>query len=84
MIEATIRSFSGTSRGLAHERLNRVAQHVAAAHRADADVSINPGVPVTVCDECAVDLVGRVAGELFGEAAWRKFALPVMGAEDFA
>jgi hippurate hydrolase len=84
IIEGTIRSFSERSRALAHEGIARVAPNIAAAHRATAEVVIDPGFPVTVCDGRAVDLTERVAVELFGEAAWHRLPAPVMGAEDFA
>ncbi|HSV04271.1 MAG TPA: M20 family metallopeptidase [Phenylobacterium sp.] len=83
-IEGTIRSFSEHSRKLAHEGLQRLAQHIAAAHKAEAELKLFPGFPVTVSDARAVDLAARVAQELYGEAAWRTMPTPVMGAEDFA
>ena len=84
VIEGTIRSFSERSRELAHTGLDRLATNIARAHRAEADVSLFPGFPVTVCDGRAVDLAGRVAGKLFGDGAFRNLPAPVMGAEDFA
>jgi amidohydrolase len=84
VIEGTIRSFSERSRERAHEGLRRLAPHIAQAHRAEAEVEVFPGFPVTVCDNRAVELAEQVAGELFGEAAWRTMPVPVMGAEDFA
>jgi hippurate hydrolase len=84
ILEGTIRSFSEHSRTLAHEGLARVAENIARAHRAEAEVSLFPGFPVTVCDPRAVDLAEKVAQETFGAAAWRRLPEPVMGAEDFA
>lgn len=84
VIEGTIRSFSESSRRLAHEGLNRVAPNIAAAHRAQAEVEIVPGFPVTVCDGRATALASRLAEDLFGEPSWRTMPTPVMGAEDFA
>ncbi|HEY9219886.1 MAG TPA: M20 family metallopeptidase [Phenylobacterium sp.] len=83
-IEGTIRSFSERTRQLAHEGVQRVAPNIAAAHKANAEVQVIPGFPVTVCDGRAVELAERVAGELFGERAWRTMPTPAMGAEDFA
>ncbi|WP_297694998.1 M20 family metallopeptidase [Phenylobacterium sp.] len=83
-IEGTIRSFSEHSRKLAHDGLQRLARHIAAAHRAEAELKLFPGFPVTVSDARAVDLAERVAQDLYGEAAWRTMPAPVMGAEDFA
>jgi hippurate hydrolase len=84
VIEGTIRSFSEHARELAHEGLRRLSVHIPAAHRAEADIDIVKGFPVTVSDERAVALAGRVAADLYGEPAWRPMPAPVMGAEDFA
>ena len=83
-IEGTIRSFSEHSRKLAHEGLQRVIPNIAAAHMAEAKLTIIPGFPVTVNDQRAASLAQSVAEELFGEAAWRTMPHPMMGAEDFA
>ena len=84
VIEGTIRSFSEHARELAHEGLRRLSLHVPAAHRAEAEIDIVRGFPVTVSDERAVALAERVASDLYGEPAWRTMPAPVMGAEDFA
>lgn len=83
-LEGTIRSFSQTSRTLAHEGVHRVAASVAAAHQASASVEIIPGFPVTVCDERAVALARTTAQRVFGEVGWHGVPTPVMGAEDFS
>lgn len=83
-LEGTIRSFSETSRRLAHEGVSRVAQNIAAAHGASARVEITPGFPVTLCDSRAVALAKETAQHLFGEADWQSLPHPVMGAEDFS
>jgi hippurate hydrolase len=84
VIEGTIRSFSESSRALAHEGVQRVATNIAAAHMAEAAVEITPGFPVTVCDDRAVALAKRTAQALFGDEGWLPVPSPVMGAEDFA
>jgi hippurate hydrolase len=83
-LEGTIRSFSEVSRQLAHEGLHRVAENIAAAHGASAEVEIVAGFPVTLCDGRAVALAKDAAQHLYGEAAWQMLANPVMGAEDFS
>jgi len=83
-MEGTIRSFSETSRRLAHEGVRRVASGIAAAHNAAASVEIIPGFPVTVCDERAVALAKATAQRVFGESGWHTVPTPVMGAEDFS
>jgi hippurate hydrolase len=83
-LEGTIRSFSAASRALAHEGVDRIATHIAAAHNATVSVEIIPGFPVTICDADAVTLARQTARNLFGEAAWLPMPSPIMGAEDFS
>lgn len=83
-LEGTIRSFSESSRALAHEGLRRIAANIAAAHDAQAELDIIPGFPVTVCDGKAVALAKRTVERLFGSASWLTTPAPVMGAEDFS
>jgi hippurate hydrolase len=80
----TIRTLSETTRALVHEGIENVAYNIAAAHGAEAEVEIEPGFPVTVCDARVVDLAERVATRLFGQAGWKRMVNPLMGAEDFA
>jgi len=83
-LEGTIRSFSQSSRALAHEGVHQIATHVATAHNAKASVEIIPGFPVTICDDDAVTLAKLTVQRLFGEAAWLSMPSPIMGAEDFS
>ncbi|HTT82265.1 MAG TPA: M20 family metallopeptidase [Rhizomicrobium sp.] len=83
-LEGTIRSFSESSRRLAHEGVHRVAKNVAMAHGAAAEAEIIPGFPVTLCDGRAVALAKQTAENMFGEFGWQTLANPVMGAEDFS
>ncbi len=70
------------TRTLAHEGIRRVAENIAAAHGAVAEVEIEHGFPVTV-DGGSTALAERVARTLFGEDAWVTMSHP-MGAEDFS
>ncbi|MDE2464125.1 MAG: amidohydrolase [Alphaproteobacteria bacterium] len=83
-LEGTIRSFSKGSRAQAHEGLTRLVRHIAAAHLCEAELEIEPGFPVTICDERAFRLGRKVATELFGESGWMTMPAPIMGAEDFS
>jgi hippurate hydrolase len=80
----TIRSFSESSRAIAHEGLHRVVTNIAAAHKCEATVTIEQGFPVTVCDARAVTLAQRTAKATFGDDGWMTMLNPVMGAEDFS
>jgi len=83
-LEGTIRSFSESSRAIAHEGLERVVHNIAAAHKCDATVDIEQGFPVTLCNVDAVNLARATAQSLFGEAGWLTLPAPIMGAEDFS
>jgi hippurate hydrolase len=80
----TMRTLSEHSRRLVHEGVHRVAESIAAAHGARAEVEIEHGFPVTVCDGRVVDLAQRTATHLFGDHAWMTMKHPMMGAEDFS
>ncbi len=80
----TLRTLSEHSRTKAQDGIRRVAEHVALAHGLRAEVEIERGFPVTVCDGRVTDLAARTAHALYGEDAWVTMAHPMMGAEDFA
>jgi amidohydrolase len=80
----TLRTLSEHTRQIAHEGIRRVAENIAAAHGAKAEVEIEYGFPVTVCDGRVVELAERTAKALFGESGWVTMAHPMMGAEDFS
>lgn len=80
----TLRTLSERTRETAHTGIRRVAEHVAAAHGAEAQVEIDRGFPVTVCDSRVSDLAARTARALFGEQGWMSMPHPMMGAEDFS
>ncbi|PZN94322.1 MAG: amidohydrolase [Alphaproteobacteria bacterium] len=80
----TIRTLSARTRASVAAGLERLATGIAAAHGATAQVRIEQGFPVTMCDARAVALGQRVIEESFGTDSWRTMASPVMGGEDFA
>ena len=80
----TIRTLSERTRATVHEGVRRLAEHIAAAHGARAEVEIEQGFPVTVCDGRITELAARTARALFGEEGWVTMTNPLMGAEDFS
>lgn len=80
----TIRTLSPRQREAVANELKRLGPGIAAAHGASADVRIEQGFPVTICDSRAVTFGQAVIEDLFGHAAWRTLETPIMGAEDFA
>jgi len=80
----TIRSLSEESREAVHAGTTRIAENIARAHECQAEVKIERGFPVTVCDARAVGVAERAIGSLFGADAWTTMTAPIMGAEDFS
>jgi hippurate hydrolase len=80
----TLRTFSEHTRQTAHDCIKRVAENIAAAHGARAEVEIDQGFPVTVNDPRISDLARRTATALYGAEAWVDMKHPMMGAEDFS
>jgi hippurate hydrolase len=80
----TIRTLSPENRAAVHAGLRTLAEGIAAAHGAAANVEIEFGFPVTRCDPRAVALGRQVVRELYGEQSWHPLPAPVMGAEDFS
>jgi amidohydrolase len=80
----TIRTLSPRQRAHVAEELHRLAPGIAAAHGCSAEVHIEPGFPVTLCDARAVLFGQRVVEDVFGAESWITLDTPIMGAEDFA
>ncbi|MFN3433851.1 MAG: M20 family metallopeptidase [Sphingomonas sp.] len=78
----TLRTLSEATRSTMHAAIARVAEHVAIAHGATAEVTIDSGYPVTVNDPRGATLIEGVAGSL-GQA-FAAMPQPMMGAEDFS
>jgi amidohydrolase len=83
-IKGTMRSLSRDHRERLADSVRLLAVGIAGAHGLTAEVNIEEGFPVTICDARAVDFGEATARSLFGEAAFLRLADPIMGAEDFA
>ena len=80
----TIRTLSPRRRAMVAEELQRLAPGIAAAHGCEAQVHIEQGFPVTLCDDRAVRFGQQVVETTFGAESWITLEAPIMGAEDFA
>jgi hippurate hydrolase len=80
----TLRTLSERGRIAAQQGIRTVAENIAAAHGATAEVEIEQGFPVTINDGRVVSLAERTAKTLFGDEGWITMAHPLMGAEDFS
>ena len=86
----TLRTLSEATRRKLRDAFTRIVEHIAAAHGATGSATIEPGYPVTLCDDRATALMRACADELAlagvdGEGGgWTTMPAPMMGAEDFA
>lgn len=82
-IEGTVRSVSERTRALVLENIRRLAEGIASAHGATAELEFPGGYPVTVNDDgfaaFAADVCRKVVSDSFVP-----MPSPAMGAEDFS
>ncbi len=83
MVNGTLRTLRAETRGKGRERIKAIAEQVAAAFGARANVELVEGYPVTLNEQCATDRFRAVAKQAFGENLLGDCA-PVMGGEDFS
>lgn len=83
-MDATLRTFSATTREQAHVEIERVVQGIASAHGLAAEVLIGKGYPTTVNDEGEFEFVRGTVTELFGQERWADMPFPEAGAEDMS
>jgi amidohydrolase len=83
-ILGTIRAVSERTRQSIHDGIRRVAENIAAAHDATAEVHIELGYPVTVNNPDAAHFTLDIARDLLGADQVREQPTPAMGAEDFS
>ena len=80
----TMRSVSERTRLSVMDDLERLAQGIASAHGATAEVDLIHGYPVTVNDDDAARFAIDTAATLFGAGRAVEIPTPVMGAEDWS
>jgi len=80
----TIRTVSEESRAEVRAGVRRVAEGIAAAHGATADVDLEAGYPVTINDPAFTAFVMDTARSLIGDERVAELPAPIMGAEDFS
>jgi hippurate hydrolase len=80
----TIRTVSARTRAQVLDGVRRVAEGIASAHGATAEVELIEGYPVTVNDESFANFALDVARTLVGPERVRVMPTPVMGSEDFS
>ncbi len=83
-LEATLRTFSATSRATAAAAVQRVAEGVAAAHGLTATVTVGEGYPATVNDDREYAVGVQAVVDLFGADRYSVRDNPEMGSEDMS
>jgi len=83
-MQGTMRTLSESTREQMRANVRQVADGIAAAHGAIAEVEIEPGYPVTVNDADFADRVTQLARDLIGPDDVAEMESPIMGAEDFS
>lgn len=84
VLEGTTRAVSYEQQAAIRRQLQQVVDGVCAAHGAAADVVLEPGYPVTMCDPAFTELARQEAVAVVGEGAVGLMPAPIMGAEDFS
>jgi hippurate hydrolase len=80
----TIRAVSEKTRRKVWDNLRRLADGIAAAYGATADVVVTEGYPVTVNDDAWATTSLEVANGIIGDGKSLRMPTPIMGAEDFS
>lgn len=83
LLEGTIRSLTPQERRRLPLQIKRIAQAVAKAHRARAEVFIEDGHPALYNDAHATALVQQAALKVLGSKGMTLFNRPLMSGEDF-
>lgn len=83
-MQGTMRTLSESTREAMRANVRQVAEGIAAAHGASAEVEMEPGYPVTVNDAGFADHVTGLARDLIGPDDVAEMEAPIMGAEDFS
>lgn len=83
-LAATLRTFTPENLATARANIERVAQGVAAAHGATAEVTFTETYPATINDEEEYALAVAAVTDLFGAERYSERPLPEMGSEDMS
>jgi hippurate hydrolase len=84
VMRGTTRAFRPEVRNALEPAIRRIAEGIAAAHNATANVWYERGYPPTVNTEKESEIAARTAIDVVGDANVDRDPTPTMGAEDFA
>jgi amidohydrolase len=83
VLRGTVRTFTIELLDLIESRMGQLTQHIAAAHRIEAQFEFVRNYPPTINHSAAVETVKQTAYQLWGKQSVHAFE-PTMGAEDFS
>ena len=84
VLGGTIRTLTPESRESSQARLRQIAEGIAAAHGAEASVTVFTGYPVTINHPGQTEAALGVASEIVGTPYVEPATTPTMGGEDFS
>ncbi|MDB5410294.1 MAG: putative hydrolase [Rhodospirillales bacterium] len=84
LLRGTARAFQPAVRDILEQRIQALAEGIAAAHGASAAVRYERHYPSTINSEAETALAAATLDEIVGPARVRRDMLPSMGAEDFS
>ncbi len=84
VLKGTMRTLSREHRARLADAVRLLAAGIAGAHGLTAEVTVEEGFPVTICDPRAVAFAEAAVRGMFGEGSFRRMDAPIMGAEDFS
>ena len=83
-LAGSIRAISETTRARVVDGLRRVAETIASAHNAEAEVTTWLGYPSLINDAAIVKTIGELTRSVLGPQRFRILAAPDMASEDFS
>lgn len=84
LIEGTIRCINPKSRLFVHQRIKEITEHIAAAYRGTAEVTIEDGYAPVMNDPLITEKFIRAAKAILGETAVHTEIMPSLIGEDFS
>ncbi|WP_423182486.1 M20 metallopeptidase family protein [Arthrobacter sp. NyZ413] len=82
--EATIRTFSESSREKMMTAIPQLLKGIASAHGVEVDVDYRGEYPLTITDEDETNTAENVIAGMFGDSRLSRWATPMSGSEDFS
>jgi hippurate hydrolase len=83
-LEGTIRTYDEATRSLVHQRLDEIANSIAASHRCTCQMDLVHGYPATINHANEVADFAAATDVALGAGRYVEMPTPIMAAEDFS